>query len=162
MPENTEHPTGSYVTVTVTGRVVHSDRNGSLVIEYPAANGFPRREAFDSQSPSVLIAAAGPPSADVLRIEERAARLTADADLNPEESVSAHRDWAGRWNEAYPQGSAVLVRQCGGDMDNTRTTTQAWVTEGHIAVVGVDGYNVPVPLIHVAPAPVSEHERAPA
>lgn len=152
--QRTTYPTGSYVTVTVTGRVVHhngTEHSGGLVIEHLSSSGFPTRESFDIGSAAVSVVPAAAPGADVLRAAERAARLTAGSCHDLEARWGAHQDHVDRWNEAFPPGTAVRywtgVREGAGVESTTRTSAE--LLGGHTAAVWVEGHGACIALSHV-------------
>src|SRR5688572_28971468 len=105
-----QFPTGSEVSVTVTGRVAHSDQHGNLVVEYVGGNGFPDRFRVRADGPAVTVdAAEGPPLTEKAR-RERAARMVATSFLDTEMPTPAGREWVERWNDAYPPGTRVSFR----------------------------------------------------
>jgi hypothetical protein len=74
----TAWPVGAEVTLTVTGRIIHSYGTG-VVVEHLNGQGMPTRIAADTTSPSVVVAAAPGPTAAVRDARDRAARMVADA-----------------------------------------------------------------------------------
>lgn len=43
------------------------------------------------------------------------------------------------WNDKYPVGQQVEVRKDLGEIEETRTRSEAWVLSGHTAVIMLEG-----------------------
>lgn len=43
------------------------------------------------------------------------------------------------WNDKYPVGQQVEVRKDLGEIEQTRTRSEAWVLSGHTAVIMLEG-----------------------
>lgn len=143
---------GTEVTATITGRVIHSDRHGSVVIEYVKGNGFADRIVVRDCGPAVTVTPTAAPDRAELARRQHAARMVADSCLDPEQIRSSHAEFAARWNDLCPAGSPVLVRSGDGDLRPATVAGPAWTGDDGWASVAVDGWGRQ-PLSAVLPSP---------